>query len=63
MRLKNLFIFLAHFTNPELHKAWGIKDPLDAPVKAFGVENLAGIAKKIKQAFGDGKKTKEKLKN
>ncbi|WP_017211846.1 hypothetical protein [Clostridium beijerinckii] len=49
--------------NPELHKAWGIKDPLDAPVKAFGVENLAGIAKKIKEAFGDGKKTKEKLKN
>lgn len=41
----------------------GNKDPLDAPVKAFGVENLAGIAKKIKEAFGDGKKTKEKLKN
>lgn len=49
--------------NPDLHKAWGIKDPLDAPAKAFGIENLSGIAKQIKDEFGDGKKTKEDLKN
>ena len=49
--------------NPELHRAWGIKDPLDAPAKAFGIENLSSIAKQIKDTFGDGKKTKEDLKN
>lgn len=49
--------------NPDLHKAWGIKDPLDAPIKAFGIENLSSIAKQIKDTFGDGAKTKEQLKN
>ena len=49
--------------NPDLHKAWGIKDHLDAPIKAFGIENLSSIAKQIKDTFGDGAKTKEQLKN
>ncbi|NOW07858.1 hypothetical protein [Clostridium beijerinckii] len=49
--------------NTELHKAWGIQDPFDAAVKAFGVENLPNIANQIKDTFGDGKKTKKKIKN
>ncbi len=59
------FIYFScpYLQNPELHKAWGIQDPLDVPVKAFGVENLPNIANKIKDTFGDGKKTKKKIKN
>lgn len=49
--------------NPELQKAWDIVDPLDTPVKAFGIENLIGIANQIKDAFGDEKETKNKIKN
>lgn len=47
----------------ELQKAWNIVDPLDTPSKAFGIENLAGIANQIKDAFGDEKETRKKIKN
>lgn len=47
----------------DLQKAWGIVDPLDTPVKAFGIENLIAIASQVKEAFGDEKITKQKIKN
>jgi hypothetical protein len=48
--------------NTQLHEAWGIKDPLDTPARAFGIENLPDIAGRIKDAFEDPT-VKTKIKN
>lgn len=58
-----IYFCCPYLQNPELQKAWDIVDPLDTPVKAFGIENLIAIASQVKEAFGDEKVTKQKIKN
>lgn len=49
----------------ELQESLEIKDPLDAPAGAFGIDRLTDIAGKITDAFDEdgGKKVKDTIKN
>jgi hypothetical protein len=58
-----IYFICPYLQNTDLQEALGIKDPLDMPIKVFGIENLIDIANLINNKFGLGKKIKKSIKN